>query len=47
MRHSVALECANDAQKNDPNIYFQMEPGENPPEARNQWIYAMGLRNGF
>ena len=43
MRHSVAFECANDAKKNDPNIYFHMEPGENRPEVRKQWIYAMDL----
>ena len=41
MRHSVAFECANDAKKNDPNIYFHMEPGENRPEVRKQRIYAM------
>ena len=29
MRHTVAFKCANDAKKNDPNIYFHMEPGEN------------------
>ena len=29
IRHSVAFECANDAKKNDPNVYFHMEPGEN------------------
>ena len=27
MRHSVA--SANDAKKNDLNVYFHMEPGEN------------------
>ena len=47
MRHSVAFKCADDAKKNDPNVYFHMEPGENRPEVRKQWIYAMDLRNGF
>ena len=32
MCHSVAFECANDAKKNDPNVYFHMESGENRPE---------------
>ena len=41
------FECANDAKKNDPKIYFHMEPGENRPEVRKQWIYAMDLRNVF
>ena len=47
MRHSVAFECANDAKKNYPNIYFHMEPGENRPEVESNgfapWIYAMDL----
>ena len=38
MRHSVAFECAN-----DPNIYLHMEPVENQPEVRKQWIYGMNL----
>ena len=42
-RHSAAFKCANDAKKKDPNIYFQMEPGENRPEVRKLWIYAMDL----
>ena len=29
MRHSVAFKCTNDAKKNDPKVYFHMEPGEN------------------
>ena len=41
MRHSVAFECANDEKKKDSNIYFHMEPGENRPEVRKQWIYFM------
>ena len=47
MRHSVAFECANDAKKNNPNIYFHMEPGKHRPEVRKQWIYAMDLRHGL
>ena len=43
MHHSAAFKCANDAKKNDPNIYFHMEPGENHPGVRKQWIYAMDL----
>ena len=43
MCHSVAFECANDAKKNDPNVYFHMESGENRPEVRKQWIYAVDL----
>ena len=46
MRHSVAFECAKDAKKNNPNIYFHMEPGEHRPEVRKQWIYAMDVRHG-
>ena len=38
MRHSVAFECANDLK-----IYFHMEPCENRPEIRKQWIYAKDL----
>ena len=44
MRHCVAFEYTNDAKKNDLNIYFHMEPDENRPEVRKQWIYAMNLR---
>ena len=43
VHHSVAFECANDVKKNDLKIYFHMEPGENRPEIRKQWIYAMDL----
>ena len=45
MRHCVAFECANDAKKNDPNVYFHMEPGENRPDEESNgftpWIYVM------
>ena len=29
MCHPVAFKWANDAKKNDVNVYFHMEPGEN------------------
>ena len=39
----LCVKCVNDAKKNDRNIYFHMEPGENRTEVRKQWIYAMDL----
>ena len=43
MRRSVAFECADDAKKNKPNIYFHVQPSENCPGVRKQWIYTMDL----
>ena len=42
MHHSVAFKCANDAKKNDPNIYFHMEPGEN----LNPWCKSIAFLHG-
>ena len=42
MPHCVAFKCSNDAKKKDPNISVHVEPSENCPEVRKEWIYAIG-----
>ena len=33
--------CANDAKKNDPNIYFHMEPGQNLNPWRKSIVFLL------